>query len=135
MRVGHALAHLLNLGVAFAQLRLDRLQLLTEQVLPLLVGHLLFSARLDASLDLEDVDLARERFGHGVELELERVGFEEALLVLRLDVEDAGEQVRDPQRIVQAGDERLDVRRETGRQRQRAIDQLLQPPDSRVDFD
>ena len=46
---------------ALAELGLDRLHLLAQQVLALRVGHLLLGARLDLALELEDLDLARQR--------------------------------------------------------------------------
>ena len=61
VRVGDALAQLLDLAVALAELGLDRLHLLAQHVLPLRVGHLLLGARLDLALQLEHVDLARQR--------------------------------------------------------------------------
>ena len=59
IRFGDALAQLLRLAVPFAELGLDRLQLLAQHVLPLRVGHLLFRARFDLPLQLEHLDLAR----------------------------------------------------------------------------
>jgi hypothetical protein len=41
----------------------------------------------------------------------------------------------DPQRIVERRDQRADVGREAGRERQRAVDELLQPPHVRVDLE
>ena len=135
VRVGDALAQLLDFAVALAELGLDGLHLLAQHVLPLRVGHLLFGARLDLSLQLEHVDFARERRRHGVELDDDAVFFEQPLLVLRLHVEQAGQQVRDAQRIVDVADERADVGREAGGQRQRAVDELLQPAHARVDLE
>ena len=47
----------------------------------------------------------------------------------------AGQQVRDAQRIVDVADERADVRREPGGERERAVHELLQPPHVRVDLE
>ncbi len=109
VRVGDPRADFLDLAVAFSELGLDRLQLLPQHVLPLGVGHLLLGARFDAALHLEDLDLARQRRGDRVELHLEVVRLEKQLLVLRLHVEQAGQEVGDAQRVVHAGDERFDV--------------------------
>ena len=106
VRVGDALAELLDFGVALAELRLDRLHLLPQHVLPLRVGHLLLGLGLDLSLQLEHVDFARERRRDGVELDDHAVFFEKPLLVLGLHVDQAGQQVRDAQRIVDVADER-----------------------------
>ena len=133
MRFGDAGADLLHFAVAFAKLGLDRLQLLPQHVLALGIGHLLLGTRLDPALDLEDFNLARQRHGYRIELHFEVVLLEELLLVLWLHVEQAGQQVGDPQRVVHAGDERLDVRREPRRERERAIHQLLEMPHPGVD--
>ena len=78
-----ALAQLGELvAFAFAELLLDRLQLLAQVVLPLRVGHLLLRLRLDLALQLEQRDLARQRRGDRLQL-LEQVVFlEQRLLVL-----------------------------------------------------
>ena len=120
--------------VALAELGLDRLHLLAQQVLPLRVGHLLLGARLDLALELEHFDFARQRHRDRRQLDGDAVLLEQLLLVLGLHVEQAGEQVGEAQRIVEAGDERLDVWREPGGERERAIDELLQAPHVRVDL-
>ena len=66
--LGHArgldlLAQLVDLGllrVVLAQLALDRLELLAEDVLPLGLVHLGLDLALDLPLELEDLDLAGE---------------------------------------------------------------------------
>ncbi len=135
VRVGDAGADFLDVAVAFAELGLNRLQLLPQHVLALGIGHLLLGARFDSALELEHLNLARQRHGDGIELDLEVVLLEQLLLVLRLHVEQAGEQVGDAQRVVHAGDERLDVGREAGGERERLIDELLQSAHARIDAD
>ena len=94
-------AQLLDLvALALAELLLDRLQLLAQVVLPLRVGHLLLRLRLDLALHLEQRDLARERLRHHLELRQQRVGLEQLLLLVGRHVEQAAEQVRQPQRVV-----------------------------------
>ena len=62
LRVLDPLAQLRDLvALAFAELLLDRLQLLAQVVLPLRVGHLLLRLRLDLALQLEQRDLARQQ--------------------------------------------------------------------------
>ncbi len=124
-----------SFALAFAELRLDGLELLAQHVFTLRVGHLLFGLRLNLPLQLEDLDLARERHRDRIELHREAVLFEELLLVLGPHVEEAGEDVDDSQRIVERRHQRLDFRREPGRQAERAIDELLQPPDVGFDLD
>jgi hypothetical protein len=106
----HPLAQLLPLCVAFAELALDGLQLLAQHVLTLRVGHFFFRARLDLSFQLENLDFAGQRHRDGVELHLQAVFLDETLLVFRLHVEQAGEQIHDAQRIVERRDQRLDIR-------------------------
>ncbi len=132
---GDPRADLLHLAFAFSKLGLDRLQLLPQHVLALGVGHLFLGARFDAAFELEDLDLARQRHGHRVQLHFKVVLLEELLLVLRLHVEQAGQQVGDPQRVVHAGDERLDVRRQPRGEAQGAVDQLLKVTHAGVDGD
>ena len=58
--------------LAFAELVLDRLQLLAQEVLPLRVGHLLLARRLDLALQLEQRDLARQRHRDRLQLDERR---------------------------------------------------------------
>ncbi len=133
--LGDARADFGRLAVAFAELGLDRLHLLAQQILPLRVGHFLFRLRLDLALELEHFDFARQHHRDRIELDRDAVLLEQALLVLGLHVEQAGEQIGDAQRIVEPHHQRLDVRGEAGGERQRPIDELLQPPDAGVDVD
>ena len=69
LRLGEARAQVGDLGLlAFAELLLDRLELLAQVVLPLRVGHLLLRGRLDLALHLEQRDLAAERVGDRLQL-------------------------------------------------------------------
>ena len=61
-----ALAQLLGLGrglVHLAQLLLDRLELLAQEVLALALLHLGLHLRLDPAADLHQLELAREQLG------------------------------------------------------------------------
>ncbi len=135
VRVGDAFAQLLDFAVALAELRLDGLHLLSQHVLPLRVGHLLLGLRFDLPLQLQHVDLAGERRGDGVELDQDAVFFEKPLLVFRLHVHEAGQQIGDAKRVVEVTDERSQIRRQTRRQRQRAVDELLQAADTGLDVE
>ena len=57
------------LAFFLAEFGLDRLELLAQVVLALRVAHLLLGLRLDLALELEQLDLARERRGDGAELD------------------------------------------------------------------
>ncbi len=135
MGFGDSRAQLLGLAVAFAKLALNGLHLLPQQVLALRVAHLLFGARFDLAFELEHLDLPRKRVRDGIELDEEAVLLEQLLFVVRLHVEEAREQIRQAQRIVEARYERLDVRGEPRCQRESAVDELLQTADVRVDLD
>ena len=63
LQLGEPLAQLVHLGllgVALAELLLDRLQLLAQEVLALALLHLRLHLRLDLRAELEHLDLARE---------------------------------------------------------------------------
>ena len=87
--LGHAggfdlVAQLVDLGllrVVFAQLTLDRLELLAKDVLALGLVHLRLDFGLDAALQLEDLDLVREEVGDELEA-LDDVDRLEQLLAL-----------------------------------------------------
>ena len=136
VRGGNPGAKLLDLGLfAFAELVLDRLQLLAEVVLTLRVRHLLLCGRLDLVLHLEQRDLAAQDRGDHLELPGEIVLLEDVLLLVRLHVEEAGQQIRQAQRIVDARHQPAQLLRQAARQRQPAVDQFLQAPHVRVDFE
>ena len=87
--VGHAgrldlLAQLVDLGllrVVLAELALDRLELLAQDVLALGLVHLGLDLGLDPALQLEDLDLVREEVGDELEA-LDDVDRLEQLLAL-----------------------------------------------------
>ncbi len=69
------------------------------------VGHLLLRRRLDLGFHFEQRDFAAERRRHGLQLGRQAVVFQDLLFLLRLHVERAREQIREAQRIVDAGDQ------------------------------
>ena len=132
----HTAAKFLRLGLlAFAQLVLDGLQLLAQEVLPLGVGHLLLRGCLDLALELEERDLAVQGGRHRLQLRDEGVVLEDLLLLLGLQIEKAREQIREPQRIVDAGHHAAQFLREPGPLRQRAPDQIVDAAHVRVGLD
>ncbi len=81
---------LVDLGldlVVLAELLLDRLELLAQEVLPLRLGHLLLDAVLDLGAELEDLELLLQEPRRRLEASprLERV--EDDLLLVDLEVE------------------------------------------------
>ena len=136
MGLRDARPQLLALAVAaLTKLGLDGFHLLPQQVLPLRIAHLLLGAGLDLALQLEDFDLARQRHRDRRQLDEDAVFLEQFLFVLGLHVDQAGQQVGEPERIVETRHERLDIGREASGQRQSAVDQFLEPADVRIDFD
>ena len=136
LRVGEPLANLLRLRLlALAELVLDRLELLAEVVLPLRGRHLLLGRGLDLALQLEQRHFAAEGVRHRLQLGDRIVRFQNPLFLVGLDVEQGRQHVGQPQRIVDAQHQAAQFLRQTARQRQRAIDQLLDAPDVGVDLD
>ena len=91
------LAQVVDLGlgrVLLAQLLLDRLQLLAEHVLALRALHLRHHLRLDLRADGDDVELAGEDLGQPPQPLADVELLEQLLLLLDLDPQRAGDQVR-----------------------------------------
>ncbi len=143
-RLGHRLgelgrleppAQLDDLRLALAELVLDGLELLAQHVLALRVGHLLLGLGLDLALELQHLDLARERLRHRRQLHLDVVLLEEPLLVLGLHVEEARDEVADAQRVLDLRELHADLGREARGQREGLVGQLAQAPEVRLDRD
>ena len=130
LRVLDPLAELGDLvAFAFTEFLLNGLELLAQVVLTLRVGHLLLRRRLDLAFDFEQRDLARERRGDDLELLQQIVRLEHLLPVGRLHLDQAGEDIGEPQRVVDVHDHAAQIFGESGGQRERLLDQLLDPPD------
>jgi hypothetical protein len=123
--------------VAFtlAKLGLNGFELLAQVVLALRVGHLLLRLRLDLALQLEERHFARQRAGEDLQLLQEVVLLEQRLLVAGLHVEDGRQHVGEPQRVVDVHHAAAKLFGEPCRQRERLLDELLDPADVRVHFD
>ena len=131
-----ARAQLGQLGaLALAELLLDGLHLLPQEVLTLRVGHLLLRLRFDLALQLEQRHLARERGGHRLQLLDEVVLLEDRLLVRRPQVEQRGQHVDEAQRVVDGHDQPAQLLGQARGERQRLVDQLLDAPHVRVHFE
>ena len=106
------LAQLVDLGlgrVALAQLGLDRLELLAQHVLALRVVELGLHLGLDPRPDRRHLELAREHLGEAVQPLADVELLQQRLLLLRLDPQRAGYQVRQRRRVVQVGDGHLEL--------------------------
>ena len=104
------LGQLVGALVAFAQLLLDRLQLLPQVVLPLRLGHLALNLRVDLRPELQDLGFLREGAHERLQARLHVGRLEERLA---LDGGQGGQHRRDqvdrPPRVAGAGDERQQV--------------------------
>ena len=110
--LGELLAQLLDLGlgrVALAELLLDRLELLAQQVLALGLVELGLHLRLDPRAHGDDLELAREDLRQPPQPLGDVALLEQLLLLLGLDPQRAGDQVRERRRVVEVGDRHLQL--------------------------
>ena len=114
--------------LAFAELLLDRPELLAEVVLPLRLVHLAAGLRRDLLLHRQDGDL----FGEVVVDEpqaLDRIGrFQDLLRLLELQVEVGRGEVRQARRVVEVPGDDHHFRRDALAQRDRLLQVLLDAP-------
>ena len=120
LRLVEALAQLVQLrllGVALAQLGLDRLQLLTQEVLALALLHLGLDLRLDLRAELEHLGLAREDRRDVTQPPLDVRLFEQLLALLGRDRAQRGrDQVGERARVIDVRHRELQLRRQVGRE-------------------
>src|SRR5207244_4344120 len=89
--------------IAFAELLLDRLDLLVKVILALALLHLPLDATADALLDLKDVDLALEQAEQVLEPLGDVLHLENLLLLLELEREVRRYRVRQATTVINAG--------------------------------
>ena len=109
---GELLAQLVDLGlgrVALAELLLDRLQLLAQDVLALGLVHLGLDLRLDLGADLEHLELAREDLRQPPQPLGDVDLLEQRLALLGRDPQRAGDQVRERARVLEVGHRHLQL--------------------------
>ena len=97
------LAQLLDLGllgVALAELLLDRLQLLAQEELALALLHLRLDLRLDLRAELQHLELAVQDRGDLAQPLLDVRQLEQVLLLLGLDAHRRGDEVAERARVV-----------------------------------
>ena len=110
-------AELLGLGlllVDLAQLLLDRAELLAEEVLALAALHLGMDLGLDPAADLDQLELAGEDLGQEPQPPRDVALLEQALLLLGLDPERAGDQVSELDGVVEVRDRELELLGQVG---------------------
>ena len=132
------LAELVDLGllrVVLAQLALDRLELLAEDVLPLGLVHLGLDLALDLPLELEDLDLAGEERGDELQPLLDVDRLEQLLALLGRHVGAVGHHVGEEAGLgdVAGGDGGLG--RHRGAVGDVLLDLRLDAADERLDLD
>jgi hypothetical protein len=93
------------IAFTFAELLLNRFQLLAQVILTLRVGHLLLRLRLDLAFQLEQRHFSRERRGDGLQLLEHVVLLEQRLLVEGLHVDQRGQNVGEANRVVDVHDD------------------------------
>ena len=85
--------------VVVAELLLDRLHLLAQEHLALPLAQLFLDLRLDLLLHLEHADLLLDVHEHAAQALLDAQRLEQALLLGRLELDVAGDEVGEPARI------------------------------------
>ena len=142
--VGHAgrfdlvaqLLDLLGLVVALAQLLLDRLHLLAQEVLALVLADLGLHLRLDARPEFEDLELLDQDPVERVHPRADVERRQNLLLHRRADRRQARrDEVGELARIGDVGGERLEVVRQQRRQRDDLLEIALDVALERVDLD
>ena len=111
------LAELVDLGllvVALAELLLDRLQLLAEEVLALALLHLRLDLGLDLRAELDHLELAAEDARDRVQPLLDVGGVEQRLLLVGLQAHRRGDKVRERTRVVDVRGRDLELLGEVG---------------------
>jgi hypothetical protein len=131
---GAQLVDLRLLLVGLAELLLNRLQLLTQEVLALALLHLGLDLRLDLRAELEHLQLAVEDARDPAQALLHVGQLEQLLLLLRLDAHRRGHQVAERARVVDVRGRQLQLLREVRDQRDDAREEALDVPRQRLDL-
>ena len=143
-RLGHAgrfdllaqLLDLLGLVVAFAELLLDRLHLLAQEVLALVLADLGLHLRLDLRAELEHLELLDQDPVQAVHPRADVERLEHLLLDRRADGRQArGDEVGEPARLGDVGGQRLQVVGQQRRQRHDLLEVGLDVAQQRVDLE
>ena len=130
------LLDLLGLIVAFAELLLDRLHLLAQEVLALVLADLGLHLRLDLRAELEHLELLDQDAVQVVHPRADVERLEDFLLHRRADRREArGDEVGEPARLGDVHGERLQIVGEQRRQRDDLLEVRLDVPRQRVDLE
>ena len=142
-RLGHArgfdllgeLLDVLGLIVAFPELFLNRLHLLAQEVLALVLAHLGLHLRLDLRSELEDLELLDQHPVQAVHARADVERFEHLLLHRRADRrERRGDEIGKPSGLGDVHGERLEIVGEERRERHDLLEVRLDVARERVDL-
>ena len=122
------------LGVAFAQLLLDRLQLLAEEELALALLHLGLDLRLDLCPQFQNLELAVQDLRDCAQALLDVHELEQALLLLRLDAHRRRDEVAERARILDVRRGELQLFRQVRHEADHAGEQALDVARQRLDL-
>src|SRR5690606_12923804 len=130
------LAQLLDLGVlvVLAELALDRAHLLAQQILALALLELFLRLLADLARQLQHLDAVREVVRDLLEPLADVESLEDLLLLRRLDVDEAGDQIRELRRRLHLLQRRRELGRRLRQQLHRLRGLLLQVRGSRLDL-
>ena len=116
------------LGIALAELLLDRLQLLPEEELALSFLELRLHLRLDLRSELEDLELPIEDLGDLAQTLLGFGELEDQLLLLGLEAEGRRDEVAETARVVYVRSRDLELLGQVRREADNAAEQALRVP-------
>ena len=122
------------LGVALAELVLDRLQLLAEEELALALLHLRLDLRLDLRPELQDLELSVQDRRDRAQPLLDVHELEQALLLLRLDAHRRGDEVAERARILDVRGGELQLLGQVRHERDHAGEEVLDVARQRLDL-
>ena len=131
------LAELLDLGplgVALAELVLDRLQLLAQEELALSLLHLRLDLRLDPRSELEDLELAVQDARDQSQALLDAHLLEQLLLLFGLQSQGRRDEVAERARVVDVRRRELELLRQVRDERDDAREQRLDVAGQRLDL-
>ena len=122
------------LGIALAELLLDRLQLLAEEELALALLELRLHLRLDLRAELVDLELAVEDLRDLAQPLLGVGDLEDQLLLLGLEPEGGGHQVAEAARVVDVGSSDLQLLGQVRGEADDPSEQALRVPQQRFEL-
>ena len=131
------LAQLGQLGlllVAFAELLLDRLQLLAQEELALALLHLGLNLRLDLRAELDDLQLAIQDPEHVAEPLVDVRLLEQRLLLLGLEAQGRGDEMRERARLVHVRRRELELGGQVRDERDQAAELVLDAAGQRLEL-